>query len=153
MNRLAVAVATCRQSRRPLSLLLVELTHMEDLRTSLGPDRFESLRKLLETVCRRLDHPLAEGMSHGEAGFAVILLNCERQTAVALGDEIIRTMRHLASCGSIPSDRPIHLAVGAATLSLPLKNFAPQDLLAGADRCLYSSHASGGNVVRSIEIY
>jgi hypothetical protein len=33
------------------------------------------------------------------------------------------------------------------------KNFPPRDLLEGADRCLYASHASGGGVVKSIEIY
>jgi hypothetical protein len=43
--------------------------------------------------------------------------------------------------------------VGVATIALPTKNFLPATLLDGASRCLYGSHASGGTVVKSIEIY
>ena len=47
----------------------------------------------------------------------------------------------------------LKLDVGVATVAQPPKNFPPRDLLDGADRCLYASHASGGGVVKSIEIY
>ena len=45
------------------------------------------------------------------------------------------------------------ISVGAATVSVPAKDFPPEDLFEGAQRCLYGSHASGGGVVKSIEIY
>ena len=48
--------------------------------------------------------------------------------------------------------QPVTLSVGVATLALPPKNFPAQDLLTAADRCLYGSRASGGGVVKSIEI-
>ena len=38
-------------------------------------------------------------------------------------------------------------------VSLPPKNFPPKDLLLAANRCVYGSSASGGGVVKSIEIY
>ena len=47
----------------------------------------------------------------------------------------------------------LKLDVGVATVAQPPKNFPPRDLLDGAERCLYASHASGGGVVKSIEIY
>jgi PleD family two-component response regulator len=47
----------------------------------------------------------------------------------------------------------LKLDIGVATVAQPPKNFPPRDLLDGADRCLYASHASGGGVVKSIEIY
>jgi hypothetical protein len=47
----------------------------------------------------------------------------------------------------------LNLDVGVATVAQPPKNFPPRDLLEGADRCLYASHASGSGVVKSIEIY
>jgi hypothetical protein len=45
------------------------------------------------------------------------------------------------------------LSVGAAAVALPPRNFPPQHLFDGASRCLYGSHAAGGGVVKSIEIY
>jgi len=47
----------------------------------------------------------------------------------------------------------LSIHVGAATVTLPPKNFPAQDLLESADRCLYGSRTSGGNVMKSIEIF
>jgi len=58
----------------------------------------------------------------------------------------------LAPLPSHPSGPTLTISVGAATLSVPSKNFPPEDLFEGAQRCLYGSHASGGGV-RSIEIF
>jgi hypothetical protein len=38
-------------------------------------------------------------------------------------------------------------------VSVPSRNFRPEGLVEGAQRCLYASQASGGGVVKSIEIY
>jgi GGDEF domain-containing protein len=152
VGRLNLAVAACRQARCPLSLLLVDLARSDELLTSLGVDGFEALRRVVEAICRRVDHPRTICTAFGETGFALILPDCERRQATRIGDELLRSVQRLAPQQNEPS-RPIGLAVGAATLSLPPKNFPAQDLLAGAERCLYGSHASGGGVVKSIEIY
>jgi HD-like signal output (HDOD) protein/GGDEF domain-containing protein len=152
-SRLAVAVAACRQSRRPLSLLLAELAHPDEVMVALGMEGFETVRRLLGNVCHRVDHPCALSTAHGEAGFAVVLPDCERHKAVALGDQLIRTVNNVAAARAKPAAPALALAVGVATVARLPKNFPPQDLLAGAERCLYGSHASGGGVVKSIEIY
>ena len=79
---LAAAGGTCRQSRRPLSLLLVQVDRPDELLLLLGVDGFEELRRLLEATCRGVDHPWTTCLAHGEAGFALILPNCERRLAV-----------------------------------------------------------------------
>jgi len=43
--------------------------------------------------------------------------------------------------------------VGAASVSCVAKHFPFRDLLESADRCVYAAHHSGGNTVKSIEIY
>jgi GGDEF domain-containing protein len=89
----------------------------------------------------------------GDAGFAVILPDCERHSAVRLGNSLIQRVRR-AFFYRQPGRHPGPcLGVGAATVSLPPKNFPPGDLFDAARRCLYGSHASGGAVVKSIEIY
>ena len=62
-------------------------------------------------------------------------------------------MRRLSTLGDRDHRTTLTLSVGVATVSLPPKNFPARDLLAAADRCLYGSRASGGGVVKSIEIY
>ena len=150
--QLAAAVSTCRQCRSPLSLLLVELAHTEDLLITLGPDGFDKLLCSLHTACREVDHPCPTCLPYGEAGFAVILPDCERQTAVRLGNSLIDRVRRACSHRRSRRQPGPSLAVGAATASLPPKNLPPNDLLDAAERCLYGSHASGGAVVKSIEI-
>jgi len=153
LGRLAASVAACRQARRSLSLLLVALDRADELVLSFGVEGFNRLRDRLETACWDLDHPGMGCLPHGEAGFALVLPDCERTLAVRLGHQLIDCVRGWSPGWGSPERRPPGLAVGAATLSLPPKNFPPGDLLVGAARCLCGSLASGGGVVKSIEIY
>jgi len=152
-GRLAAAVAACRGSRCPLSLLLAEFEDVDTLMLTCGVQGVEDLRRFLESACSSLDHDPAICLPHGEAGAAVILPDCDRQRAVQLGSRLIDSVRRLASSRSRDGRPTISVSVGAATVALPPKNFPPDDLLDGAARCLYGSHASGGGVVKSIEIY
>ncbi len=70
-----------------------------------------------------------------------------------MGNELIRGVRTLAMSAAGAEKEWLKLDVGVATVAQAPKNFPPRDLLDGADRCLYASHASGGDVVKSIEIY
>ena len=153
LGRLAASVAACRQARRSLSLLLVALDHADELVVTFGVEGFNHLRDRLHSACWDLDHPGMGCLSHGEAGFALVLPDCERTPAVQLGYQLIDRIRGWSPGWGSPGRRPPALAVGAATVSLPPKNFPPADLLAGAARCLCGSLASGGGVVKSIEIY
>ena len=112
-------------------------------------------RGMLEDVCRNMGHHSAICRNRGPAGFALIVPDCERREAVELGNQIITKFRDAVQVAGDSGDDtyPASLGIGAATVSLPPKNFPPQDLFTAADRCLYGSHASGGGVVKSIEIY
>lgn len=153
MDRLARFATACRQSRRPLSLLLAELGCSDQQIEAMSSNQFGSFLRLLEAKCRDVDHPCATCVPYGKAGFALILPGCERRRAIELGNQLVR-----AVCQSDPPHdnklaRMLNLGVGLASVALPPKNFPPQSLLDGADRCLYGSHTSGGGVIKSIEIY
>ncbi len=153
LGQLAAAVAACRQSRCPLSLLLVELGGADELVLAHGMERFHELRSALEKACRSLDCDQLTCLPHGEAGFAAILTGRDRQLAVRLGNRLIEQVaRSAATMGTGKHPIPA-IGVGAATVCMPPKNFPAKDLLQAANRCLYGSHASGGGVVKSIEIY
>lgn len=153
VGQLTAAVNSCRQSRCALSLLLVAINDTEDLVLTRGVDGFGKLRRFLGTTCRNLEHPNMTCLSQGEAGFVLILPDCDRSSAVRLGNLLIDGMRRLSTLGDRDHRTTLTLSVGVATVSLPPKNFPARDLLAAADRCLYGSRASGGGVVKSIEIY
>jgi HD-like signal output (HDOD) protein/GGDEF domain-containing protein len=151
-DRLALAVAVSRQSRRPVSLLLVELEHADDLVVRYGVKGFERILGSLESACRGLQQPHPSVAPMGDLGFAIVLIGCDRQSAVRMGNELIARARHRGA-GEF-ADRPaVNLSAGVASVALPPKNFPAADLWVAARRCLYGSHASGGGVVKSIEIY
>jgi HD-like signal output (HDOD) protein/GGDEF domain-containing protein len=145
-RKLDAAIASCRHSRSPLSLLLVELEQHDELVYSC-----DSIVRL-ESACRGLDHPRIICDPYHQAGFAVILPECDRQQAVELGGRVLQAFAQLTSFVS-PDGPVLNVGVGAAAVSLPPKNFRAEQLLAAAKRCLYGSHASGGTVVKSIEVY
>jgi HD-like signal output (HDOD) protein/GGDEF domain-containing protein len=153
LNDVEDAVATCRQSRCALSLLLVEIRDFDRIAQARGAEAAERLRWLLEAFCERLAHPDQACFAYGDAGNALILPDCDRRQVVELGNELHANARQVEAVRLGSSEQPFMLNSGAATVSLPPKNFPPKDLIAAADRCLYGSRASGGGIVKSIEIY
>jgi HD-like signal output (HDOD) protein/GGDEF domain-containing protein len=151
-RQLAAAVAACRQSRCALSLMFVELDRAEELAATHTTGELSALQRLLETLCRNVDHEGAIALRQGTHGFALVLPDCERRAAVELGNRMIDQVGSLVP-RSEGRERGVTLSVGIGTVSLPPKNFPAGELLEGARRCLYGSHASGGGVVKSIEIY
>lgn len=152
LGPLNASVSECRQSQCGLTLLLVELDDAARMTTTFGEEGFRKLRRFLETTCLGIDHADAVCVPRGEHGFAVILPDCERQPAVRLANQLIDRVRQLTPASS--RGRPmLSISIGAATVSVPSRNFSPEDLVEGAHRCLYGSQASGGGVVKSIEIY
>jgi GGDEF domain-containing protein len=153
LGRLEAAVAACRQKRCALSLILAELNQADKLALTQGAEGLERLRHWLEGLCRELDHPSMAVIPSGEVGFALILPDCDRRQAVQLGNQLLASVRKLGNMEKSDAEMALSIHVGAATLTIPPKNFPAQDLIEAADRCLYGSRASGGNVMKSIEIY
>jgi HD-like signal output (HDOD) protein/GGDEF domain-containing protein len=153
LEPLHAAVADCRRAQCALTLLLVEFDEFPRLASTFGAEGVRKLRLFLETTCRDVDHPQASCHPHGDHGFAVILPDCERQPAVRLGNQLIDRVRQVAPSRRQRGRSVLSISVGAATVSVPSRNFPPEDLVEGADRCLHGSQASGGGVVKSIEIY
>jgi HD-like signal output (HDOD) protein/GGDEF domain-containing protein len=150
-DMLSVAAAACRRRHCALSLMLVELDGMDRLLATLGVQGFEDLRQRLHGLCREVDHSAAICMPRGEAGFAIILPDCERRAALQMGDRLIQIVRGVRLPDGGGQSQPLGLGVGIATVNVLAKNFDPADLLARAERCLYSSHTSGAMLAKSIE--
>jgi len=152
VNRVALTVTACRRARCGVSLLLVELDHFGELAFRFGPQRAERLHRLLEAMCGDIDHANVWCAEVREACFAVLLPGCERGEAVRLGNDLLRSVREIGRPAK-PVRSTVAVSVGIATLTMPSKNFPAGDLIDAASRCLYGAQASGGDTLKSIEIY
>ncbi len=153
IEQLAMAGRACRNSRCPLSLLLLQLEPPANENFAPGTAGYEVLLRELERGCRQLDHYCAMCRPNMAGGLAIILPNCERRQAVEYGNQLTQQLRQWVRGAAWTEQAPdVIVSVGAATLALPPRNFMPADMIDAASRCVYASRSSGG-VVKSIEIY
>ena len=132
-----------------MSLMLVEMNEPESLALALGRHGFVQIRSQSGQTCRNVEHEQRACLPYGEVGFLVILSDCERRSAVHVGQALIQSIGSESSTGG----PPIGVSVGVASVSLPPVNFDPALMLESAARCLYGARSSGGTMVKSIEIY
>jgi diguanylate cyclase (GGDEF)-like protein len=152
-GRLTAAVAACRASREPLSVLIVAIDRLGELAFALGPQKLPKAAELIATVCRKIDHPAVECLATGDGVWAVLLPNSDRNQSVAIASDITMTVQRLAQSRTDDAWSKLSASIGVATVVLPPRNFPANTLVEKASRCLYGAQASGGNCVKSIEIY
>jgi HD-like signal output (HDOD) protein/GGDEF domain-containing protein len=158
VGRLTAAVAACRQARTSISVLMVEMDEYDELLLLRGKGEAEWLFAQLGNLCRDVGHPGASIVQSRDLQYAVILPACDRRQAVSLANDLIArtrpattrpaTTRHGAADAVV-----LTISVGVATVALPPKNFPATELIVAAERCLNGARLSGGNAVKSIEIY
>jgi GGDEF domain-containing protein len=159
MARLRSAVDACRQARCSLSLMMVELNYVDQIKFAFGSDGYKKACRWLETLCRELEFPGSICLPLGETAFALILPDCDRREVAGPANELIHAVQDFVHPGhnteKDSDDRSslLSISIGAATVAMPPKNFPPESLVESASRCLYGSRASGGGVLKSIEIY
>lgn len=147
-GRLSAAATACRQVRRELSLLLLEIDWYNELLVTRGIVGLAEIAEGLETECRAAD-PTGPGPQQlTDARWALILPGSDRTEASDTAHDLLRRMRELAA-GAMP----FSVSIGLATAAVPAKNFNPSDLIGSAERCLSTAQLSGGNCVKTIEIY
>ncbi len=153
LEHLVAAARACRNSRCPLSLILIQVEPPNVKGFAVGSAGYDVLVRRLEQVCRKLDHYCAICQPNTTGGFALILPDCERRQVVEYGAQLIREFRGAIHDADWTGQMPdVQVSVGASTVSLPPRNFPPAELYNAASRCVYASRSSGG-VVKSIEIY
>lgn len=140
---------SCRQSDRPLSLILMDIDRFKQTN-----DRHGHLvgDEVLRIFCERVRHLLREPDSlarYGGEEFAVVCLKTRLDEAVSVAEAIQKSM----------TSEPFHTQAGQLKITCSLgvtssdghslPNF--DALLAAADRLLYVSKAQGRNSIRSAE--
>jgi HD-like signal output (HDOD) protein/GGDEF domain-containing protein len=151
-GRIELALNRCRQLRAAVSVLVVSIDQEEQLAFAAGPDGLQRAIKLVTAVATALCESEAASLESSESTVAIVLECCERTQAVAFGRRLVETVAQCAAAKRDWFDRSFTVSGGAATLALPPRNFPPRELIEAARRCLSAARASGGNVVKSIDI-
>mgnify|MGYP002622868609 CR=1 FL=1 len=151
-SRLSAALLACRQSRTPVTLVLVELDHFDIVAFEHGIDAAQLAMNGLALLTAEIDHPGAHCTRVRETRLAVILPDCDRAEGVRFGRELLRRVQHAAATQSDDLHPAITVSVGIATVAMVAKNFPATRLIDGADRCVYAAQAAGGDALKSVEI-
>ncbi len=148
-ERIKQALMNCRNARTELSLLLLEVDAFEDVVLRRGFEAAKQLTDVMETAIGVMN-----GISHvvhqGDGKFAILLEGCDRTEAVELARGLHEGLKAWAARQS--NAGAISFSSGVATVDTPPPNFRPEDILEPARRCVYGSRATGGNLVKSIDL-
>jgi HD-like signal output (HDOD) protein len=148
------ATTLSRSARQPLSLLWAKIDRLEDHAFIRGAD---GLRQLERTVAMLLrgQAPDATLSIVNDGAFALFATNLDRGAAVELARHLARTVAQWSV-----HDRTINesspkatVSIGVATVVLPPRNFPVGQLIDAAKRCATAQQSTGGDGVKSIEIY
>jgi HD-like signal output (HDOD) protein/GGDEF domain-containing protein len=153
LGELSTVVASCRQARCALSLLLVGVDRFDELVLARGVSGAERVVSFLEASCRATGAAGAVCRRVRDDQFALLLPGGDRQAAVATGNQLLDAMRRFGAPSPGQVRPSVTVSIGIAAVTAPPKNFLPADLIESAERCLHASRHSGGNALKSIEIY
>jgi HD-like signal output (HDOD) protein/GGDEF domain-containing protein len=153
LRYVASSVATCRRRRQPLSLALLHVDNFDDLVFQIGAEVVGNLTETLRTRLEEYLDPAQQVLVAAEAQLALILEGTDRVEAVATARRVLAEVSSTAALPGVGDATSLTLSVGIATVTLPAKNFPPADLHDAAERCLFAVQSSGGDGVKSIDIY
>jgi HD-like signal output (HDOD) protein/GGDEF domain-containing protein len=153
VGRISVVVSRCRQSRSALSLLLVELDELDKAVFFCGIDGVPRITKRLESTLGSIVDVEGAVCQIDESRFAILLDGCDRRRAVALAWRVVDCVRSWKFPALTAAQAGMTVSIGLASLTMPPRNFPPEELLTAAERCLSGVQLSGGNGVKSIDIY
>lgn len=151
------AAMRCRQRRQPLSMLLLQLNHADELLLIAGSEEVERLEAALAATVREKHfdegHPQPlQLLRLGNGALACILENVDRQQAIELARQTIMSLERWveAECECLVGR--LSVSAGAATASHVAKNPPSQKLIDAAERCLAASATLEVSSVKSIDV-
>lgn len=147
------AVKTCRQARHAVSLALLELDHSDSVAMRIGLTQVHRTMSRLQSIMRAIVVDDGRLMQVDDYRFAVVFEGCDRQPAIELTRRLVRCALEWSAAQAATHGHAMSLSAGVATLAMPPKNFPCQELIDAAERCLHGAQLSGGDSVKSIDIY
>jgi len=148
LGTIEAAVDRTRASRGTLSLLVLGIDRLAEVTAVIGPPKVRQLVRRLRDLCAvRLPEAACVDLEDGR--LALVAEGMERGDAARAADELIEQAAHGVDNGS----RVVSFSAGVAAVDVPAKNFAAEELIATALRCLTAAQEGPGRGVKSLEIF
>jgi len=148
LGRVIEAIAHARVTRTATSLALVQVDGWDQAVLRLGPQQAIDLLRQLEMGLASWTQERGSVLAVKDAQFALVWSERPRREALDAARQLLTAVKTW-QLGN--SQANLTLSVGVATLTLPPKNFPPQELIDAARRCLSGAQLSGGDTVKSWE--
>ncbi len=142
-ERLETSLATAREGRLPLSLLVIDCDDFKEINDRAGHEFGDTLLREVADVLVRALPDGAEAARLGGDEFVVMLPGAGIEDADAMGSEI----RRLLAEGLTDAGFPLHVSAGSSTY--PFDGATGTALVRAADQALYAAKAAGKNRVAS----
>ncbi|HTN77441.1 MAG TPA: HDOD domain-containing protein, partial [Pirellulaceae bacterium] len=150
-GRVAMAIASNRQLRRPVSLALVEVDGYDQWIMALGRNATESLMRHLQQRLQAIVDNAGRLTHLGDGQFTLLLEDYDRSQSVETTRQLQTAIRDWAQQYAEEWGQVLSISVGIASVLAPAKNYPSRELIAAAQRCLQGAQLSGGDTLKSIE--
>ncbi|HSM07996.1 MAG TPA: sensor domain-containing diguanylate cyclase [Gemmatimonadota bacterium] len=141
MRQLDEAVRRAGRYQETMALIMLDLDLFKDVNDRFGHQVGDRVLELLATALRDSVRESDQAARLGGEEFALLLLRCDRDLAIAIADRVRERIRHLALEGIPESDIDLSASVGIAFF--PEDGQDPKTLMRAADDALYAAKRSG----------
>ncbi|MGD1938448.1 MAG: diguanylate cyclase domain-containing protein [Cyanophyceae cyanobacterium] len=142
------------QQRRPLTVILVDIDFFKCFNDAFGHvEGDRCLQQVAQAIHQAVESFSGLAARYGGEEFAVILPRTGGESAVAIAQQVQRTIQELA----IPAPDSIHRHADVVTVSLGIASIipeagqSPQSLIEFADAALYQAKEGGRNTWRTFQ--
>ena len=137
-TELAKIVESCRQSKRDLQLLMIDVDHFKTLNDTLGHPAGDELLRSIGQVTKSTLRERDSAFRYGGDEFVVLLPGSDREAAETLADRLKSLVDGLTKHHSRVLARRPKLSIGISSLANIAEDAPANALLAFADQRLYA---------------
>ncbi len=151
IGRLSAAAAECRAKRQELSLVLLEIDNLDSLLVAAGHEKAMAVAQRLTATIQAFVDQECDCLMVRDGRYALTLPDSDRQQAASTTRRLVAAYPQWFH--SVGQTRiPVVCSAGVATWASPGRSLPAEDLIEAAARCLFAAQASGGGVVKSIDV-
>jgi diguanylate cyclase (GGDEF)-like protein len=133
-----------RDSHEPLAAVMLDLDNFKNYNDTHGHQAGDALLRFIGALLRGAIRPSDHAVRYGGDEFLLVLPQANAKQATAIADRVVKLFRQYSSC--LQQEQRLSLSAGVAAIpDHPCDT--GEELIAKADRALYTAKASGKDAV------
>lgn len=142
--QLAKQIRLAKKDNTPLSLLIIDIDNFKKLNDTYGHQAGDVILKIISNIVKESSREIDYVCRYGGEEFSVILTQIDKEQALAIAERIRQKVNEYVFFPTKDGESlKMSISIGLATFPDDAKN--QQDLIALADKAMYSAKFSGKN--------